>query len=150
MDTVPALPRWLGRAGLLPQLACVGVLYAGPAEWREPAQALAFAYAALILSFLGGMWWGIAAAAPAAQRRNTLGWVWIAAVLPSLVALAGFVPWALGWQWPEPSLAMLSGALLVSLGVDARLGPLAPRWWMPLRVPLSFGLGLMTMAAAVA
>ena len=45
---------------------------------------------------------------------------------------------------------MLSGALLVSLGVDARLGPLVPRWWMPLRVPLSFGLGLMTMAAAVA
>ena len=37
MDTAPALPRWLGRAGLLPQLACVGVLYAGPAEWREPA-----------------------------------------------------------------------------------------------------------------
>ena len=73
-----------------------------------------------------------------------------AAVLPSLVALAGFVPWALGWQWPEPSLAMLSGALLVSLGVDARLGPLVPRWWMPLRVPLSFGLGLMTMAVAVA
>ena len=113
MQSVPALPRWLGLAGLLPQFTCVAVLYAGPAEWREAALAIAFAYAALILSFLGGMWWGIAAAAPAAQRRKALGWLWIAAVLPSLVALACFLPWALDWAWPEPSLVMLGGALLV-------------------------------------
>ena len=150
MQSVPALPRWLGLAGLLPQLTCVAVLYAGPAEWREASLAIAFAYAALILSFLGGMWWGIAAAAPAAQRRKALGWLWIAAVLPSLVALACFLPWALDWEWPEPSLVMLGGALLVSLGVDAKLGALAPRWWMALRVPLSTGLGLATIAAALA
>lgn len=150
MQSVPALPRWLGLAGLLPQFACVAVLYAGPAEWREAALAIAFAYAALILSFLGGMWWGIAAAAPAAQRRKALGWLWIAAVLPSLVALACFLPWALDWAWPEPSLVMLGGALLVTLGVDAKLGALAPRWWMTLRVPLSTGLGLATIAAALA
>lgn len=150
MQPVPALPRWLGVAGLLPQFTCVAVLYAGPAEWREAALAIAFAYAALILSFLGGMWWGIAAAAPAAQRRRTLGWLWIAAVLPSLVALACFLPWALDWAWPEPSLVMLGGALLVTLGVDAKLGALAPRWWMALRVPLSTGLGLATIAAALA
>ena len=96
------------------------------------------------------MWWGIAAAAPAAQRRRTLGWLWIAAVLPSLVALACFLPWALDWEWPEPSLVMLGGALLVSLGVDAKLGALAPRWWLALRVPLSTGLGLATIAAALA
>jgi len=150
MQSVPALPRWLGLAGLLPQFTCVAVLYAGPAEWRESALAIAFAYAALILSFLGGMWWGIAAAAPAAQRRRTLGWLWIAAVLPSLVALACFLPWALDWAWPEPSLVMLGGALLVTLGVDAELGALAPRWWMTLRVPLSTGLGLATIAAALA
>jgi hypothetical protein len=150
MQSVPALPRWLGLAGLLPQFTCVAVLYAGPAEWREAASAIAFAYAALILSFLGGMWWGIAAAAPAAQRRKALGWLWIAAVLPGLVALACFLPWALDWAWPEPSLVMLGGALLVSLGVDAKLGALAPRWWMALRVPLSTGLGLATIAAALA
>lgn len=150
MQSVPALPRWLGLAGLLPQFTCVAVLYAGPAEWREAALAIAFAYAALILSFLGGMWWGIAAAAPAAQRRKALGWLWIAAVLPSLVALACFLPWALDWAWPEPSLVMLGGALLVTLGVDAKLGTLAPRWWMTLRVPLSTGLGLATIAAALA
>ena len=150
MQSVPALPRWLGLAGLLPQFTCLAVLYAGPAEWREAALAITFAYAALILSFLGGIWWGIAAAAPAAQRRKALGWLWIAAVLPSLVALACFLPWALDWAWPEPSLVMLGGALLVSLGVDAKLGALAPRWWLALRVPLSTGLGFATIAAALA
>ena len=150
MNSVPAWPRWLGLAGLLPQLACVAILYLGPGQWRGAALGVAFAYAALILSFLGGMWWGIAAAAPAAERRRTLGWLWIAAVLPNLVALAAFLPWVFEWPWPEPSLVMLGGALLVSLGVDARLGPLAPRWWMALRVPLSAGLGLTTLAAALA
>ncbi len=150
MNSVPAWPRWLGLTGLLPQLACVAILYVGPGEWRGAALGVAFAYAALILSFLGGMWWGIAAAAPAAERRRTLGWLWVAAVLPSLLALAAFLPWVFEWPWPEPSLAMLGGALLVSLGVDAKLGPLAPRWWMALRVPLSAGLGLTTLAAALA
>lgn len=150
MGSIPALPRWLGLAGLSPQAACVALLYAGPGEWRAAALALAFAYAALILSFLGGMWWGIAAAAPAAQRRKALGWLWVAAVMPSLVALGCFLPWALGWAWPEPSLVMLAAALWLSLGVDARLGALAPRWWMALRVPLSVGLGLLTLAAAFA
>lgn len=150
MGSIPALPRWLGLAGLLPQVACVGVLYAGPHEWSAAALALGIAYAALILSFLGGTWWGIAAAAPAAQRRKALGWLWTAAIMPSLVALACFVAWVLGKAWPEPLLVMLAATLLLSLGVDARLGALAPRWWMALRVPLSVGLGLLTLAAALA
>ena len=150
MHSVPGLPRWLGWAGLLPQLACAVILYAGPPEWRQPAQTIAVAYAALILSFLGGTWWGFAAMAPAAERRRTLGWLWIAAILPCVAGLACFLPWAFGWEWPEPSLVMLAGALLVSLGVDAKLGPLAPRWWMSLRGPLSIGLALLTLAAALA
>ena len=149
MRDVPGLARLLGLSGLLPQAACLVALLFGPPEWREPALRIAAIYAALILSFLGGLWWGIAAGAPAAERRRALGWLWIAAVTPSLVALACFLPWAFGWRWPEPSLIMLGAALLISLGVDARLGSLAPRWWMALRVPLSVGLGAMTIAIAL-
>ena len=150
MGDVPASPRWLGIAGLLPQFACLIVLYVGPVEWRFAALSLAFAYAALIFSVLGGRWWGIAAAAPAAERRRSLGWLGVAAVLPSLIALAAFLPWVFGRTWPEPSLVMLGGAILLSPAVDAKLGPLAPRWWMALRVPLSLGLGVATIAAALA
>ncbi|MXO52254.1 DUF3429 family protein [Erythrobacter gaetbuli] len=149
MREIPGLARVLGLSGLLPQAACLFALLFGPPEWREPALRIAAIYAALILSFLGGLWWGIAAGAPAAERRRALGWLWIAAVTPSLVALACFLPWAFGGRWPEPSLVMLGAALLISLGVDARLGSLAPRWWMALRVPLSVGLGAMTIAIAL-
>lgn len=72
MGNVPGMPRWLGLAGLLPQFICVAVLYWGPDYSREPAQIISVAYAALILSFLGGTWWGIAAMAPAAERRRLL------------------------------------------------------------------------------
>ncbi|MDG5746712.1 DUF3429 domain-containing protein [Qipengyuania sp. XHP0207] len=150
MRDVPSLPRLLGLAGLLPQLACVIALYAGPDEWRYTAQAIAFGYAALIFSFLGGMWWGIAAMAPAAENRKTLGWVWVAAVAPSLIALFAYLPWVFGQTWPEPSLIMLGAGILMSLAVDAKLRALAPNWWMSLRVPLSLGLGLATVAAALA
>ena len=150
MGKVPFWPRLLGLAGLLPQIACAAVLWLGPAEWREAALRIAVVYAALILSFLGGMWWGIAAGAPAAERRKALRWLWIAAVLPSLVALACFLPWAFGWQWPEPSMIMLASALLLSLGIDSRLIPLAPRWWLALRVPLSLGLSAATFLCAIA
>lgn len=147
---VPFLPRLLGLGGLLPQIACVAVLSLGPSGWREPAVLIAFAYAALIFTFLGGTWWGIAASAPAAERRRMLGWVWIAAVLPSLIALAAFLPFVFDLAWPEPSLVALGGAILFSPLVDRALGPLAPRWWLALRIPLSLGLGGLTIAAALA
>jgi NhaP-type Na+/H+ or K+/H+ antiporter len=47
----------LGFAGLLPQIAALlALLVLGP-RWHGAAVIVAFAYAALILSFLGGMWW---------------------------------------------------------------------------------------------
>ena len=150
MRAVPDLPRWLGLAGLLPQIALVAALYVGPPEWYEAAVLLAYLYAGLIFAFLGGTWWGIAACAPAAQRRRTHGWVWIAAVLPSLIFFAGLVPPLLGSLPIEPSLVALGGGLLISPAVDARLGALAPRWWMGLRLPLSVGLGALTIGAALA
>lgn len=150
MRDIPSLPRLLGLAGLVPQVACVAALYLGPAEWHQAAREIAFGYAALLFSFLGGTWWGIAAAAPAAERRQALGWLWLAAVAPTLIATGTFLPWVFDSTWPEPSLVMLGGAILMSPAVDAKLGPLAPRWWMALRVPLSIGLGATTLAAALA
>ena len=142
---VPPLPRWLGYAGLLPQIAVVAVLLSRDPRFYFTALSLGYAYAALILSFLGGMWWGLAARAERAPA-----WVWIAAVLPSLVALASAIPWAIGLEWPRPSLGWIGLCLLGSLAVDRGLckAGLAPDWWMGLRVPLSSGLGVLTLAAA--
>ena len=150
MRDIPNWPKWLGFAGLLPQMALVVVAYWGPADWHEAARSIGAIYAGLILTFLGGTWWGIAAGAPAAERRSGLAWVWIAAVLPSLIVFALLIAWTLGLLPLEPMMVMLGSALLVALGVDARLASLSPRWWLRLRVPLSIGLGSATLALALA
>lgn len=144
--TPPLFPRWLGLAGLLPQLAAVAVVFGGDAASHFSAIALGYAYAALILSFLGGLWWGVAAAAPKAPE-----WLWVAAVVPSLIGLASAIPWAIGAPWPGPSMVLLGIALIGALAIDlilARRG-LVPPWWMSLRVPLSLGLGGLTLVLAL-
>ena len=144
--SMPSVARWLGLAGLLPQVAVVAVLLSHSPQYYYTALSLGYAYAALILSFLGGIWWGLAARG----GDEVPGWIWVVAVLPSLVALASAIPWAIGMEWPRPSLGWIGLCLIGSFEVDRRLlkAGLAPRWWMTLRLPLSIGLGLLTLAAA--
>ena len=149
MSAVPAWPRWLGLAGLLPQWALLGVLALGPESWRYAALALAFGYGALIFTFLGGMWWGLAARGESAAAAPAPPWVWIAAVAPSLIAFAAYAPWVFGYDWPGPSLVLLGVCILASPLVDRSLAPLAPPCWMSLRWPLSVGLGVATVLAGV-
>ena len=144
----PPLARLLGFAGLLPQLACALAKWFGPEEWRWTALAMGWAYAALIFSFLGGLWWGLAAGSPDEARRAP-AWIWFAAVIPSLIAFATFAPWVFGYTWPIPSLLVLGIGILLSPLVDTRLVTIRPVWWMGLRVPLSLGLGLATLALAL-
>lgn len=149
--TTSALPRMavgLGYAGLVPQVAGLILIMSGGPEWRFAALSMAFAYAALIYSFLGGVWWGLAARSPAQAPR----WIWSVSILPSLIALACAWPWAVGGDWPGPSLIVLGIALASSIVVDiplARAG-LTPARWLSLRVPLSLGLGGLTLAAGFA
>lgn len=145
-EAFPKTARWLGLAGLLPQLLVVAGLLSGDPGVRFSALAFGYAYAALILSFLGGLWWGLAAAAKAPPA-----WIWYAAIAPSLIALASAWPWAVGLTWPGPSLVVIGVALIAALAVDRRLVALgiAPHWWMALRVPLSLGLGGLTLVATI-
>ena len=149
MGGVPTWPRLLGLAGLLPQLGFLLTAVFASDSLSQAARILGAAYAGLIFTFLGGAWWGIAASAPAAERRNALAWLWIASVLPSLMVLSFVGLWLEGWLVLEQILVMLSASVLIALAVDARIGTLAPRWWMQLRVPLSTGLGLATLALAL-
>lgn len=145
--TLPLAARALGLAGLIPQGLVVAALMTGGADVWFTALSVGYAYAALIFSFLGGLWWGLAAMGGA----RTPTWVWGAAVVPSLLALASAWPWATGGTWPGPSLIFLGLAIGASLLVDLRLraAGLTPGGWLALRVPLSLGLGSLTMAAGL-
>lgn len=138
MTPLPPIARLLGFAGLLPQFAFVGLQIAHP----DPGWAiLAFAYAGLILSFLGGIWWGVAARVPDEDAGT-----FAAAVVPSLVAMAILLAALLQQtlRWP---LVALGSALMLTLLVDRRLAAAGavPPGWMALRIPLSLGLGALTI-----
>jgi Protein of unknown function (DUF3429) len=139
----PSTPRLLGFAGLLPQLAAGYILLENNNDWRFTALAMAYAYAALIFSFLGGVWWGIGIARPESPR-----WIYLAAVTPSLIGLALWAPWMLGWTWPGPELMVLGVCFALSPLIDWRIGRKLeglPEGWMALRRNLSIGLGTLTV-----
>ncbi len=141
----PSPAAWvLGVAGLMPFVAGAAALV-WPAAWPWPpgagqgagqvgaALALA-AYAAVIVSFLGGIHWGLAFQDPAGPRAAQLGW----GVVPSLIAWPALL---LPAAW---SLAVLAAALVLCFMVDRRSYP--PRGlaaWLPLRA-------LLTAVAALA
>ncbi|MDP3907190.1 DUF3429 domain-containing protein [Novosphingobium sp.] len=139
---LPQSLRQLGYAGLLPQAAAVVVALDG-GEWRWTALAVGFGYAALIFSFLGGVWWGIGVA-----RDDAPSWIFAVAVVPSLIALAAYLPWIAGYNWPGPSLLVVGACLLLTPLVDRAIGFL-PAGWLALRLQLSLGLGAMSLALGV-
>ena len=134
----------LGFAGLLPQAVAVAAIAAVP-EHEVTAAAVAIGYTALILSFLGGMWWGFAMRRERGQARLAA-----VAVLPSLAAFAivGSLAWTARLDW---TLVAIGVAVLMTLPVDRHLANTgeAPQGWMRLRVPLSVGLGGLAILAGV-
>ncbi|MFO6447128.1 DUF3429 domain-containing protein [Erythrobacter sp. NE805] len=139
--------RALGYAGLLPQIICLALILAGN-EWRYVALAGGFAYAAAIFSFLGGVWWGQAVTSAKDGRPASTG-AYVLAVLPSLMAVALFLPWTFGWEWPGPALVYLGALILGSPLVDRALG-FAAADFLRLRWHLSLGLGALTIVLGLA
>ena len=117
----------LGYAGLLPFVAGAVLLWlVGPEVHPYVALALS-GYAAVILSFLGGIHWGLALR----EQAPPLAWlVW--GVVPSLVAwLAMLMP-------ANAGLVVFGLALLVCYAVDRRLYPVQGlARWLTLRFRLS-------------
>lgn len=144
---LPPIAMNLGRAGLVPMIGALAAVMSGDPRWQYAAYALGHAYAALIFSFLGGLWWGLAA-----RTEDAPDWLWIAAVIPSLLALLTFVPWIIGLPWPGYSLIALGMAIMASLWVDIRAvaAGCTPHGWLGLRTPLSLGLGIATILLGIA
>ncbi len=145
---MPIFARWLGLSGLLPLMVAVALLgFVDDAGLNRRVTMLALAYSTLILSFLGGLWWGLAAANGSGAVP---GWVWLAAVMPSLYAWGAVGLAVLAVIDVRQALAVVGGGLLLTLLVDRALAEqgLAPPWWLALRYPLSLGLGGLSLAAA--
>ena len=140
--SLPVLARWLGYAGLIPFVAIAAGLWLGPQEWRAALHAALLGYAAVILSFMGAVHWGLAMAGDGqgAQRRLALS------VLPALLGwLALLLPAGLGY-----AALLLGFAALCLLDVLAGRHGLVPSWYPPLRVRLTAGVVLSLLVGGLA
>ena len=134
-SSVPSAAAWLGGLGIIP---FVGLSLATPFASDALKAQLSFAlmaYGAIILSFLGGIHWGLAIGG-VPQSDNTL-WRRIAlSILPSLVAWAALLaPSSIGFL-------VLAAAFVAMLLVDIRASRVneVPAWYPKLRWPLSCGV----------
>jgi hypothetical protein len=116
-----ALPPWtrtLGYAGLIPFVACAVAMLALPEpETRRLVERTVLGYGAVILSFLGGVHWGLVlrgspGRAPALLAVGVLPSLvgWVALLLPSETAVAVQVA-AFGGFWLYEHRALGPGIL---------------------------------------
>lgn len=145
--SLPTPVRLLGLSGLLPQMLCLAVDLLDPmSPETSGTAAMGLAYAALILSFLGGMWW-----MAALQQGVTRTWPYLVAVLPSLLGWLALLPLAVGFDGIGIGLTLVGFLLLCSPLVDRALVRLIPMpgGWITLRVMMATGLGLLTLLLAM-
>jgi len=129
LSAVPPAARWLGFAGLIPFVAAAAAGIVPAAPLHDLALQALLAYGAVILSFLGGIRWGLAVAKadPAAMSVHLC-----VSVLPALLG------------WSALLVPSSTGLILLALGfaamllADLRL-TMAPPWYRSLRLPLSAG-----------
>ncbi len=138
--TLPQLARLLGYAGLVPFI----VFSAG--AWTtlpvlQNAHFFLLTYAAIILSFMGAVHWGIAMTGSAATAKLQLG----SSVLPALLGwLALLIPMLYGY--------LLLAACFVALLMADRLAScngLLPDWYLPMRIILTTVVILCLLAATL-
>jgi hypothetical protein len=130
--------RALGFAGLLPFVAGALAVSLGPSAWHDAALRALIAYAAVIVSFLGGIHWGVA---PAAQNDGARLW----GVVPSLLAWPMLLVSA-----PRGSLLGLALSLVLCWGVDrARFPSMGLATLLPLRTRLTAVATVCCVVAAL-
>ena len=140
-----ALPYGLGLSGLIPFWALAIAKVSGWPHAIPPSavDGMLAAYAATILSFLGGIRWGAVLRAP--DRR-----------IVATDYVLGVTPQLFGWGalfLPDPwRYASLGLGILVLGPIDRNLVSrgLAPAWFGRLRMVLSLGAGAALFLAAFA
>lgn len=145
---VPTSAAWLGGLGVVPFVLLAATLPFIAGETKQTVAHALVAYGAIILSFLGGVHWGLAIGASQGQRAQgarlpkRLG----ISVIPSLVAWAAMLIPVL------PGLMLLTAATALMLWLDilaSRRGD-APPWYPRLRIPLTCAVTVSLLASALA
>lgn len=120
-------------AGAIPFIVATAFLFRGEAHVRVPAIAALVTYSAVILSFLGGIEWGLALREEAGNERTR-------AVALALSTVPSLAAWAVLWL-PSPT-QQVGTALVIFVGAwaaDQYLSShgLLPTWFVDLRTAIT-------------
>jgi hypothetical protein len=128
----------LGYCGLIPFVGLALLIWVAPPEY-QPFIALGLTgYAAAIISFLGGIHWGIGLKEEAEYKNFHFIW----GVIPSLVAWIGVIMPAYA------ALPMLALMLLIGYWVDRKTWPLVGlEQWLKMRLTLTLVAFLSCLVA---
>ena len=140
-ERVPRAAACLGAAGLIPFAVGSVALWMAPIEHVALTARLLIGYAAITLSFMGAVHWGLAMAASADPTR------WFTfSVSPALLG------WCALMLSPPTAIALLSFGFVVIYLVDcaAIAAGRAPQWYRRLRTPLSWAVLVLLLIACVA
>ncbi len=128
----PRLPWGLGLAGLIPFLALAGASWLAPLAWQFIAIPAFLYYSAVILSFLGGVQWGVAMSlepddSDGFRARMALS------MAPSLIAWPALLLHPVTGAW-----VLVAGFLLIRLQECGKASrELLPDWYQSLRTLLT-------------
>jgi hypothetical protein len=144
---VPRAAKYLGAAGIIPFVA---IAITGP-FLTDPLKNSAFlaliAYGAVILSFLGGIHWGLSIAT--SRDRGTGGASFRRLGVSVLPALIGWVALIV-----DPLIGIfilaISFGLVLAVDLDASRKGQAPAWYPSLRCPLTLGVIASLLIGALA
>ncbi|MBO6757037.1 MAG: DUF3429 domain-containing protein [Roseibium sp.] len=135
-NRIPGPALWLTAAGFLPFAALSLAAIIAPPDQHFQVRLALNMYGAIILSFLGGIHWGLEMGRQGTVRGapslSRLG----ASVVPALVAWGCL---AMPYDYGSAALAGAFGLMLAFDLYCARSG-LVPIWYPRLRVPVSLGV----------
>jgi len=134
--TIPRPALVLSAIGVAPFVVAAAVVWLAPRQWASLAIISELAYGALVLSYLGGVRWGLAIAGYGARDEAAgAGWARLS---------WSFVPPIIAWPTlfvlpPAPAVAVQIATFVGLYFADnwASRGGTAPAWYGPLRQPLS-------------
>lgn len=129
----------LGYLALLPFALGAALVWFAPTVWSVRAAAATAAYAAVVVSFIGGIYWGLAF-----RQADPAGALLVWGVVPSLLAAAAMM------GSPAAALVALSVVLIVCYLVDRRFYPAnGIEKYLPLRRHLTLGAVAGCLVAAL-
>ena len=139
---IPAAAQGFGIVGLVPLAAGAIAVWTLPQHEVRLVAAAMLAYGATVLSFLGGVRWGLVLRE---GQERFINKHLVVGVAPPLIAWAMLlITEPLGLEWGVLGLA-IAFALMLASDLDAVKDGSAPAWYAQLRKPLTLAADVLLL-----